>query len=453
MWAHCQPQRIRKEHRVGATLKPVLRLRAGCVSVGTETRTHMRIAYLSTHYPYVSHTFIQGEIIALEARGHAVTPIALNAPSQEDVLSDHDRREQSRALHLKALPAGRIFSVLLGTFIRHPIAMLRSMQTAISLGGTDVRLAAKAVLQLMEGILVWDHCTKAGITRIHSHFGQAPASVALLATRFGNAVGHNRWTWSMTIHGWHEFATEDTSQLKRKIHAADLVVCVSDFTRSQLMRLSRPADWSKIKTIRCGVDLREFRMTADECEKKSEPVVVTTARLSPEKGHVILIGAMAQLRGEGLVLRAVFIGDGPFRNQLTKAAHAAGVDDLIEFAGALPPSAVIDRLSTADAFCLPSFAEGLPVSLMEAMAVGVPVVTTYVAGTPELVVNDVSGWIVPPGNVGRLAEALREATTGDRRRAMVDGARAAIEHAHDREANIVEFEHLLEACHGTSNAG
>ena len=399
----------------------------------------MHIAYLSTHYPSVSHTFIQGEIISLEALGHDVLPMALNTSHDSDVLTDLDRSERRRTFYVKEIPHLTMLRILTVTAIRHPVALIRSLFVAARLGGANVGLGAKSILQLAEGLLVWHRCEQEGIRAIHSHFGQAPASVALLAKTFGNFLDADSWTWSMTIHGWHDLANEDTSLLRRKIRAADLVICISDFTRAQLMRLSAPVDWPKINTVRCGVDLDDFPRRASVRPATTEPAIVTTARLSPEKGHVTLIEAIGHLRDGGRPVRAVFIGDGPFRDELLAASIRFGVSDLVEFTGALPPSEVAGRLSDADVFCLPSYAEGLPVSIMEAMAVGVPTVATFVAGTPELVVNGRTGWIVPPSNPRLLADAIGDALSNPDRDAIVDEARHAVERSHDRAANSVEL--------------
>ena len=124
--------------------------------------------------------------------------------------------------------------------------------------------------------------------------------------------------------------------------------------------------------------------------------------------------------------------------------------DLVEFVGALAPSAVAAALRDADVFCLPSFAEGLPVSIMEAMAVGVPVVTTYISGIPELVVNDRTGWVVPAGDADALAAAVASALTSPDRDLIVRQAREAVAAAHDIRRNVVELEAALRRAHAGS---
>ncbi|HET7721343.1 MAG TPA: glycosyltransferase, partial [Acidimicrobiales bacterium] len=150
---------------------------------------------------------------------------------------------------------------------------------------------------------------------------------------------------------------------------------------------------------------------------------------------------------DGIEVRATFIGDGPFEADLRRAAARLGIADAVTFAGPQPPTAVAATLQQADIFCLPSFAEGLPVSIMEAMATGVPVVTTYISGTPELVEDGVTGWIVPAGNAARLAAAIQDVASNPARAAIVEAARAAVVERHDLASNAKELAEVLMRCH------
>ncbi len=407
----------------------------------------MRVAYLSTHYPSVSHTFIQGEITALEATGIEVLPIALNAPGPGDVQTDLDRAERDRTLYVKAIPRAAMVRTLARTLLRHPGAVVRTGLQALASGRLDLGAGAKAVLQLLEAVLVWDHCQRHGVHAIHAHFGQAPASVAWWVARLGNAIGDERWTWSVTIHGWHEFVTEDTSRLRDKLTAADLVVCVSDFTRAQVLRIAPRSAWDEVAVVRCGIDLEAFAPRASR-PVGSPPLVVVTARLAAEKGHLVLLDALRRLADEGMAVHARIIGDGPLRGEIDDAITRLGLDDVVELTGALPPAEVAAALREADVFCLPTFAEGLPVSLMEAMAVGVPVVTTYISGIPELVVDGETGWVVPAGSTEALSGALRDALTSPTRDARIAAALERVRDRHDRVRNAVELERLLVRAHG-----
>lgn len=406
----------------------------------------MRIAYLSTDYPAVSHTFIQREIHALEARGIEVVPITLNRAPEGQLLTDLDRSDAARTFVVKSASAG-VAVTLATTMLRHPLATLRGIRRAF--GGThgDLTRIRKQLLQFLEALLVWRHCRAERCEGLHAHFGQVPATVAWFTAAFANDVQRSgRFTWSVTIHGWHEFVTEDTSRLADKLDAADGVVCISSFTRSQLMRIGPVSAWPKIDIVRCGLDLDDFPFRGDRAPA-TVPTVVITARLSPEKGHLVLIQAVGRLRAAGTDVRVRCIGSGPFEADLRAAAETAEVTDLVEFVGALAPSAVAAALREADVFCLPSFAEGLPVSIMEAMAIGVPVVTTYISGIPELVVNDHTGWVVPAGDDAALATAISSALGSPERERIVRQAREAVAAAHDIRRNVVGLEAALRRAH------
>ena len=407
----------------------------------------MKIAYLSTHYPFVSHTFIQREIAGIEAHGFEVFPIALNQARDTDLLSELDHTESARTFYVKGMSKGRIIAALAATGSRHPVAMLRGLRRAASGTGLDLATAMKRELQFLEAVLVWRHCARHRVTAIHAHFGQAPSTVAQFAAAFGDATGRGVRTWSATMHGWQEFATEDSSDLERKINDADLVVGVSDFTRAQLMRLSDPARWDRIAVVRCGLALQEFPRRATRAMAVT-PVVVSTARLSPEKGHLVLIEAIALLRDRGVPMRARLIGSGPFRATIEATVAELGLHEVIELTGPLSPSAVAAELGDADIFCLPTFAEGLPVSIMEAMTVGVPVVTTYISGIPELVIDGVSGFVVPAANAALLADKLLEVARCSDLLPLLDTARARIDAQHDITVNAAQLAALFRRRHG-----
>lgn len=411
----------------------------------------MRIAYLSTDYPAISHTFIQREIHALEARGVEVVPITLNRAPESQLLTDLDRTDAARTFVVKRADA-RVALTLATTAVRHPIATVRGLRRAFRGTNGDPTRITKQVLQFLEAIVVWRHCRAERCDGIHAHFGQVPATVAWYTAEFANDVaGHRgrRFTWTVTIHGWHEFVTEDTSRLRDKLAAADGIVCISHYTRSQLMRIGPVSAWEKIDIVRCGLALEEFPFRGTR-PIGDRPTIVITARLSPEKGHLVLIRAIARLRAEGFDVAVRCIGAGPFDAELEAAAIDHGVADLVEFTGPMAPSAVAAALRDADAFCLPSFAEGLPVSIMEAMAVGVPVVTTFISGIPELVIDGRTGWVVPAGDDVTLATAVRDALTSTDRDRIVLAARDAVTDAHDIRRNVEGLQAALGRAHASA---
>lgn len=389
----------------------------------------MRITYLATNYPMVSHTFIQGEIEALESMGVEVVRIALNSPQDVDLVTRKSRAEAARTYYVKATPRLTVAATCLTAALRHPRATLEGLRRALGAGPGTPRAVVTRLLQFVEALLVWRHGEAAGSTVVHAHFAQAPATVAMFAAAFGNDVEPNRWKWGVTIHGWHEFANEDTSLLQKKLEAADLVVGISEFTKAQLMRIAPVECWPKIHVVRCGIDRHIFASRRPQ-PTSTPPRIVMTARLSREKGHLVLLHAVERLRSRGIETKTILIGHGPARSDIESAVADLELGDCVELTGALEQTEIAEVLRTADVFCLPSFAEGLPVSIMEAMAVGVPVVTTYISGIPELVVDQQTGWIVPAGSAPMLAEAIRDALANPRRDEIIVAAQAAVDERH-----------------------
>jgi colanic acid/amylovoran biosynthesis glycosyltransferase len=401
------------------------------------------VAYVLTHHPRVALTFIAAEMMHLQRLGIDVAPISMNACSDADVAMPGGRIERDRTFYIKQAGARRAIVAVGRLAVQRPLGFARLTVRAMRSGGTDLRAIAWRLFHLVEGVLVADHCRAQGIRHVHAHFGQSPASIAWFAAESGNLTEPGRWTWSFTIHGFQDFVNEQDSRLDLKTASASFVVCVSDFTRSQLMRITAPTSWSKYHIVRCGVDLRNFVPRATEPDNEP-PCVVIVARISPEKGHVVLLHALSILSGRGVAVSVQMIGGGPFRSELHAEALAAGLDHLIEFVGELEPQEVIERLARADVFCLPSFAEGLPVSIMEAMAVGVPVVSTYIGGIPELAIDGRTALTVPAGNAAALADAIqRMIENPDLRARLAAAARGEIERSYQSAANVTRLAELF----------
>lgn len=392
------------------------------------------ITYLATHYPAVSHTFIADEIAALRRAGIEVLTISINPVGDSDI-TINGAQGHLPTTYLKTLPKWRVLATVATTTARHPSVLgipLRHRR-----GG--LRAVLRRYLQLAEAVMVYRVMRKAGSHHVHAHFGQSPASVAWYTTEVAHRHHAGRAnTWSVTIHGWHEFVGEREAMLREKVAAADFVICVSDYTRAQLFRVADPADRAKIHVVRCGIDLARFPLRTKE-PSNSPPRVAIVARVSPEKGHLELVDTVALLRARGLRVVVDVVGpeiDG-FGEVLRRFAEDAGVSDAIVWHGPLSPEGVTATLAAADLFCLPTYAEGLPVVIMEAMACGVPVVTTYISGIPELAIDHINALVVPAARPDLLANAVTELLNDNAlRRRLVDAASIAVREHHDIERNV-----------------
>jgi glycosyltransferase involved in cell wall biosynthesis len=401
-----------------------------------------------THHPRVAMTFIAREITELERLDISVVPVSMNACSEADVAMPGGREERDRTFYIKQAGALRALVVVLALMAKRPLGFARVAARAARSGGTDPQTVIWRLFHLVEGALVADHCRTRGIRHLHAHFGQTPASIAWFATECGNLVERGQWTWSFTIHGFQDFVDEHEARLDLKAVSASFVICVSDFTRSQLMRITSPSQWGKFHIVRCGLDLAAIPYRSVDPGNRP-PRIVMVARISPEKGHLVLLDAVRRLDERGVSLTVELIGGGEFTDELRAEAAGTGVAHLIRFLGELEPAAVVERLAAADIFCLPSFAEGLPVSMMEAMAVGVPVVSTYIGGIPELALAEITALTVPAGNSGALAGALQRLIEDEELRArLATAARQEIEFHYSAGDNVARLAELFSETRG-----
>ena len=359
----------------------------------------MPIAYLASRYPQVSHTFIQREVLALRAAGLDVDTFAIRRAQPGEVLSDADRAEAARTTSLLPVGLPRVLAVHARAFAARPGRYLRTLARALRLSPGGARATIWQLFYFAEAMLLWDHCEDRGITHVHVHFANVAADVALLASSYGGL------SWSLTMHGPTEFADVHQHRLAEKVADAAFVVCISDFARSQVMALLPEAHWDKLDIVHCGVDLADYAPSPDR--RHDGPLrVLCVGRLVPEKGQAVLLEALERLRADGREVRCTFVGDGPSRAALEDGIAARGLGDAAVLTGAVGQDEMRALYRDADVFCLPSFAEGVPVVLMEAMAMRLPVVTTRIAGIPELVTDAADGFVLAPGSVSALADAL-----------------------------------------------
>jgi len=392
-----------------------------------------RVCYMMNRYPSVSHTFIQREIDAVRAAGVEVVPVALVRAAATDVLSEADRRAWEETATIRPVSVPRLWRAVVVPLLRHPGAFFATLFQSLRAARTDVRDGLWSVFYFIEALILWHHCERNRVRHIHAHFASAPSDLAWLAAAFGNRVrgdGESPWSWSMTVHGWHEFVAEQKHSLGAKAAAADFVICISEYTRSQLMRQVDPTVWPRLHVRHCGIDPDMF--SPANVGAATPGNVLCVGRLDAEKGHLVLVDALAALRSRGVDATAVFVGAGPLRPVIEERIGALDLGDAVHLTGAIGQDEIRDDYHHACAFCLPTFIEGLPVVLMEAMASGLPVVTTPVNGIPELVQDGVTGLLVPPGRPDLLADALQ--------RVLVEPAAGADLARAGRERVIAEFD-------------
>lgn len=349
--------------------------------------------------------------------------------------------EAEQAFYVKPHNLMRAAIELIAIVLRHPLVSLRGAAAALRLGGWDIKCRCLAFLYLGEALLVGQWMLRRSLTHLHVHFGGPVASVGMLTAKAW------RLPWSLTLHGPDEFFDQETFWLRQKIESAGFVICISDYCRSQVLRIVPNLDDRRLEVVRLGVDCNELRgpRLLVKPDAASDPAsdhhgclnLVCTGRLVVAKGHRILIQALALLQSRGQDYKCALIGDGPERCDLESLAGHLGIADKVRFMGSMAHQQTLTLVSQADVFVLASFAEGLPVALMEAMALGIPCVSTPIAGIPELIRNEENGLLTAPSNPVDLCLALdRLAKSAELRWQLGEQARAEVEDRYNLSSNL-----------------
>jgi len=360
----------------------------------------MTIAYLINQYPKVSHSFIRREIAGVEACGIRVARFSIRSCSTELVdEADKLELEQTRVVLGRGM-VGLLFG-LLNVALTRPIRFLQTLWLMLRLSWCSEQGVLRYLAYLAEACVLLRWFSDLGVTHVHAHFGTNSTTVAMLCRALGGP------SYSFTVHGPEEFDKVKALALAEKVERAAFVVTVSSFGKSQLYRWCAPKQWSKIHVVHCGVD--DGFLAQLPVAVPAEPRLVCVGRLCEQKGQLLLLEAVHQLAAEGLRFKLVLVGDGPLHSEIAALIARLGLQDRVEITGWASSSEVRQHILASRAMVLPSFAEGLPVVIMEALALGRPVITTYVAGIPELVKPGVCGWLVPPGSVEALTAAMRAA--------------------------------------------
>jgi colanic acid/amylovoran biosynthesis glycosyltransferase len=400
-----------------------------------------RLAYLLSIYPATSHTFFLNEIAELRKLGFTIDVASINKPA--GAASELEASALATTYYLKATKPAQIFLVLLKILFTQPRVVLRGLRAALQLDGWNLPASCYALLYLLEALLLGDWLRRRGHTHLHIHFGGPVATVGMLTSMAW------RLTYSMTIHGPEEFYDVEKFYLRRKVERAQFVICISDYCRSQVMKVCDPVHWAKLHVVRLGVDHRVFApgpSPVPSIDRSGALEIICVGRMVPAKGHLVLLSAFAKLLRCGYDLRLRLIGDGVERSGLESFARSEKIESAVIFEGSLSHEATRQKLARADIFVLASFAEGLPVALMEAMAMEVPCVSTFVAGIPELIRDSIEGLLVPPSSEQALFTALERVIrdTGFRRDLAAAGRRRVIAF-YDLQHNVRLLADMLQA--------
>jgi len=402
-------------------------------------KTGMRIGYVLSEYPKVSHTFIRREILALEQQGIEVERMGIRDGGA--VVDALDQAEAQRTRYVLAQGAAGLLLAGLQVLLRSPHRAWQAFVLACRMGWKADRPMPFHWIYLLEAAVIARWVSERSITHLHAHFGSNPAEVAMLAARLAGI------TYSFTAHGTVETDNARAIGLTRKVHEAQFVIAVSHYGRAQMMRWVPVGQWSRIHVVRCGLGPEYLNTPITPAPQALAFLAI--GRLSEEKGHACLVDAFAEVLATGVSARLVLAGDGPLRATLQRRCQELGIEEHVHITGWVSGEQVQALLKASTALVLPSFAEGLPVVLMEAMAMGRPVVASWVAGIPELVKQDHNGWLVPPADVRALARAMLDCASAgaDRLEDMGRAGKAAVSQWHDSQIESQRLATLLRQAH------
>ncbi len=391
------------------------------------TETKPPIAYLTGEYPKVSHTFIQREIEALRAAGWPVLACTIRRAAAKDVVGDAQKAEETRTFAVIEAAKRPATALAAQVWALRQGRWRRALRLAWNTRPPGIKAGIWQMFYLLEAAVLARYLSAQGVRHIHNHFADSSGSVTMLAAELAGIP------FSMTMHGPALFYEPRWWRLDEKTARAAFVSCISHFCRSQAMYFTKSEYWDKLKIVHCGVDPARYGR-ADLARGKH---LIFVGRLAAVKGLPILIEAFARVKAHHPDAHLSIVGDGPERKPAEARVARLGIADAVTFHGYQSSDEVAGLLSRSDVMVLPSFAEGVPVVLMEAMASGLPVIASRVAGVQELVEDGVSGYAVPPGDLDSLVARLNAL--------LSDPDLCARMGAAGREKVVVEFNQAAEA--------
>jgi len=390
----------------------------------------MRITYFINQYPMVSHSFIRREILALERLGMTVQRIALRG-LKGDLVDPDDLSERAKTQYVLD---GGILGMLLSVFktlASNPLHFFLTLKLALKMGWHADRPLPYHLIYFAEACRVSLWMKSFSAQHVHAHFGSNSAEIAMLAHALGGPP------YSFTVHGPEEFDKPQALKLAEKIRRAVFVVGISSYGRSQLFRWIEHKYWHKVKIIHCGLEQSFYDVEPSKIAEKvglsQKARLVCVGRLCEQKGQLLLLEACRNLKEKGLVFELVLAGDGEMRSEVERMISAYDLGANVRITGWISSKQVREEILASHAMVLPSFAEGLPVVIMEAMSLRRPVISTFVAGIPELVIPRENGWLVPAGSVEELSVAIEELLSASTQQLteMGNAAYARVRQRHD----------------------
>jgi colanic acid/amylovoran biosynthesis glycosyltransferase len=404
-----------------------------------------RLLYLIGQYPAINHGYLLAEVRYLRKLGVEVGVASISSLDRPlEKLSPEEREEAARTYYVKSEPVTKVVWLNLIEFLRHPLRYLGGLLFALRLAGVSPRRVAYHLAYFVEAVLVGRHMRLRGLSHVHASFS---ATVSLIMTRTFPV------TMSFGVYGFGELHNPAESQLEERVKGARFVRSISLHGRGQLMLSCDRREWSKLIYVPLGIDPSEFPPRPPRVGS-SPPHILCVGRLAPEKGQGILLEAMVALKAADLPVHLCLVGDGPDRSWLERRATALGISSQVEFAGWVDQEKLMSVYAETDLFVLPSLAEGIPMVLMEAMAMQIPCVAPRITGIPELIEDGVDGMLYVVADVEDLRrKILTLLKSPELMQQIGKQARLRVMRDYDMARNTERFAAALAECLGFASSG
>ncbi len=392
-----------------------------------------RMAYLSSMHPTLSMIWIVREIEGLKKLGFEVDVASINNSDRPlDKLTASEAEHAAKTYYILGHGVKGALAAHVSTLLHRPVAYLRGWRFAAQLAGTDFKALFKHAIYLTEALMLGRWMGKLALKHVHVHLGSQPATVGLIAKHVFD-IG-----LSITVHGADEFYDSVRQHLAEKVAGADFIVCISQFARSQMMFVSDHAHWHRLLVCRLGIDVSHFAPIAYKRTRADEPFeIICVGRLAAAKGQKLLIQAVETLHHMGRPVHLNVVGAGINMESLKQQVKEGGLENVVTLTGPVNQDRILEHYHRADCFALPSFAEGIPVVLMEAMSMQIPCVTTHITGIPELIKNGETGLLAPPSDVDGLVKQLdRLIQDPALAKSLGEAARKRVLEDYDLEGNV-----------------
>jgi len=380
----------------------------------------VKLAYFCSEYPSRSHTFIRREINELRRRGASIDVYALRRPKPENLISALDHQEFEQTVNILPVKPWQLILIHGKMFIQKPLRYVHTLKTALGHHLPGAKNTLWSLFQFAEGILLAHYLQQKPVQHLHIHFANTGANVGMIACTY------LQLGWSMTLHGTSCFDYPYGPLLGSKLKRCTFANCISYFGLSQAFRAVDPQHWHKLFVSRCGIELDAVNLAksnqANYQKNHSIIRIISVGRLHVEKGYPVMIDAFVDALKVVPDMELVLLGDGPYRNELEAYVKEKGIADKVTFRGSVPEQTVLDEMVHADIFALSSFMEGIPMVLMEAMILEIPVIAPRLAGIPELVIDKENGLLFDPARTSQMAEYIIELAQDKKKRMRYGGA-------------------------------